>query len=342
MRIAVDAMGGDFAPANIVTGALRADGHIPGLEKIYLVGREPELRKTIRESGWTLSPRVEILHAEDVVGMDEPPAVAIRRKKDSSIARAVDLIKNGEADAVFSAGNTGAAVAATTLKLRTLPGVSRPGIATVMPTKKKPFVLIDAGATTDCTPAMLLQFAIMGSVYSREIIGHHEPVVGLLSIGGEETKGNEITKETYNLLKNSPLNFRGNVEGHDLFEGDVDVAVCDGFVGNVVLKTSESAAHALTSWLKDEFSRNPVRILGALLLRNAFRTLKRKADPAMYGGAPLLGVNGICIIGHGSSSSEAVFNGIRVATEAVTHQVNGKIMNQIAAWNAEAGKGAAP
>jgi phosphate acyltransferase len=328
MRIAVDAMGGDYAPREIVAGTLEAARTIPGITRLYLVGDETAIRREL-PSGRSFPEVVEVRHASEVVGMEESPAVAIRRKKDSSISRAVELVKNGEADAVFSAGSTGAAVAASTLKLRTLEGVDRAAIACVMPTPGTPFVLLDAGATTDCTPKILAQFAVMGSVYSQEIVGAENPRIGLLSVGTEDSKGNETTKETFKLLEKSGLNFVGNVEAHDLFEGKVDVVVCDGFVGNVVLKTSESVAHTIGRWLKEEFTRNPLRMLGALLLKPALDLIRKRSDPAMYGGAPLLGVNGICIIGHGVSNARAVCNGIRVAAEAVAHKLNLLIVDGI-------------
>ena len=262
--------------------------------------------------------------------MGEAPAQAVRRKKDSSIGRAVEMVKDGEADAVMSAGNTGAAVAACTLKLRTLAGVDRPAIATVMPTQKHPVVLVDAGANLDCTPTQLVQFALMGSVYSRRILGRARPVVGLLSIGGEESKGNDVTKKTFASLQKAPLNFRGNVEGRDIFEGDTDVVVCDGFVGNIVLKTSESTATAVVSWLKHELMANWVRKGACLLLRGAFKSLKQRLDPESYGGAPLLGANGVCIIAHGRSSRHAVYHAVRVAAESVQCHVNDDIVNGIA------------
>jgi glycerol-3-phosphate acyltransferase PlsX len=328
MRIAVDAMGGDFAPREVVAGAVAAARALNHITKLYLVGDEVAVRAELARHGAAPSS-IEIRHASETVGMDESPAVAVRKKKDSSISRSIDLIKAGEADGMFSAGNTGAAVAASQLKLRTLEGVQRPAIATVFPSPTRPFVLLDAGATTDCTPEMLTQFAVMGTVYSREILKCANPRVGLMSIGEEEAKGNEITKETFQLLENSGLNFAGNIEGHDLFEGEIDVVVCDGFVGNVVLKTSESVAHAIGQWLKQEFKANPLRIFGALCLTGAIKSLKAKLDPAAYGGAPLLGVNGVCIIGHGASSARAVSNGIRVVAEAVQQDINHLIMRGI-------------
>ena len=333
MRIAVDAMGGDHAPGEIVAGAVSAAQELPGLERIFLVGDKTAIEAELAKHS-SVPDRIDIHHASEVVGMDEPPALAVRKKKDSSIGRAVDLVKKGEADAVVSAGNTGAAVVASTLKLRTLEGIERPAIAAILPTQDKPFVLIDAGANIDCNATLLTQFAVMGSLYSRVILGQPNPSVGLLSIGGEDLKGNEITKEAFRLLTNTPLNFAGNVEGRDLFEGTTDVAVCDGFVGNVVLKTSESVATAVGHWMKQEFTSNPIRLLGSSLLRGAFKSMKRRMDPESYGGAPLLGVNGVCIITHGASSSRAIFHAIRVASESVHNHLNEMIVAELAKVNA--------
>ena len=326
MRIAVDAMGGDFAPQAIVEGALLAVRECEDIDCLYLVGDETAIRAEIARCGGDPG-RVEIRHAAEVIGMGESPATAVRRKKDSSINRAMDLVKSREADAVFAAGSTGAAVAAATLKLRTLAGVRRPGIAVAMPTPAdKPIVVIDGGATTDCTPEILMQFAIMGSAYSRHVIGQADPKVGLMSVGTEEAKGNALSKETFDLLEKAPVRFIGNVEGHDLFEGEVDVVVCDGFTGNVILKTSESVAHAIGKWLKREMTKNPLRILGSLLLSGGLRSLKKKTSQKTYGGAPLLGVNGICIIGHGSSDAIAAKNGILQAARAVRLRLNESIL----------------
>jgi glycerol-3-phosphate acyltransferase PlsX len=327
MRIAVDAMGGDFAPKEIVAGAVKAARELKDLTTLVLVGQEEVIRQELKAYG-PLPSKLVIRHASEIIGMEETPASAIRKKKDNSISRMMDMINAGEVDAAVSAGNTGAMVVAATLKLRTLSGIQRPAIATVMPTMGRPIVLIDAGANTDCSPELLAEFAVMGSVYAREILGQARPVVGLMSIGGEDSKGNETTKEAFRLLSAAPVNFRGNVEGHDLFLGDTDVVVCDGFVGNVVLKTSESVAHAIGSWLKKEFKANPIRILGALLLRGALKTIKRRMDPEMFGGAPLLGVNGVCIITHGSSSRTAIYHAVRVACESVGHHVNDHIVEE--------------
>ena len=325
VRIAVDAMGGDFAPREIVRGTVEAATKISSLEKVYLVGDEGR----IRAEAPSIPPNIEIVHATEVVSMEEPPVSAVRRKKDSSIGRAVDLVRAGDADAVFSAGNTGAAVAATTLKLRMLEGVDRPAIAAVFPTPDKPFVLMDAGATPDCTAKMLVQFALMGSIYSSEILNIDNPRVGLMNIGEEDAKGNETTKEAFGLLEKTVLNFVGNVESRDPWAGRVDVVVCDGFVGNVVLKTSESVAKALAKWVKDEINRSLVYKFGAFIMRGAFERIRAKTDPAVHGGAPLLGVNGICAIGHGSSNACAVYNGIRVAGESVGHELNPKIVAEL-------------
>ncbi len=336
MRIAVDAMGGDFAPPAIVEGALLAVKECADIDCLYLVGDERAIRAEIDRCGGHLG-RVEIRHASEVVGMGESPANAVRRKKDSSINRAMDLVKNGEADAVFAAGSTGAAVAAATLKLRTLEGIRRPGIAVAMPTPAdKPVVVIDGGATTDCTPEILMQFAIMGAAYSRQVIGQAAPKVGLMSVGTEEAKGNALSKETFELLEKAPVRFIGNVEGHDLFEGGVDVVVCDGFTGNVILKTSESVAHAIGKWLKRELTKNPLRIFGALLLSGGLRALKKKTSQKTYGGAPLLGVNGICIIGHGSSDAIAAKNGILQAARAVKLHLNESILEGVRKCAAQA------
>jgi len=328
MRIALDAMGGDFAPREVVAGAISAAAGLPAVSKIFLVGDSDKIQQELDKYD-SVPGKIEIRQASEVVEMCELPAQAVRRKKDSSIGRAVDLVKSQEADAVVSAGNTGAAVVAASLKLRTLEGVSRPAIAAVMPTQKKPFVLLDAGANTDCDPELLMQFAVMGSVYSEMILGKPNPVVGLLSIGGEETKGNDTTKETFSRLSRSKLNFCGNIEGHDLFEGSVDVAVCDGFVGNIVLKTSESVAVAIGHWMKEEFTKSKIRLVGALLLKGALRAMKKKMDPEMYGGAPLLGVNGTCIITHGASTSKAIYHAVRVAAESVHHRLNQNIVDAV-------------
>jgi len=329
MRIAVDAMGGDFAPSEIIPGCVKAVRTYPSVEKIILVGIEDQIKAQLKACDAVSEDRIEIFHASEIIGMGEAPAMALRRKKDSSITRAIELVKNGEADAVFSAGSTGAMVAGSALKLRTLQGVSRPTIATVLPTQKHPVVLLDAGANPQCTQEMLSQFAVMGDVYAREILGSSNPRVGLLSIGGEEAKGNDLTKQTFKVLQASHLNFVGNVESEDMFAGDVDVVVCDGFTGNIVLKTSEAVAKAMKAWLKDEFTSSFSRKIGALLLKPAFNAISERTSSEAQGGAPLLGVNGIVYIGHGSSSRVAVCNAIRVVRDSIQHDINHHIIDDL-------------
>jgi phosphate acyltransferase len=330
MKIALDAMGHDDGPASLIDGAALALREFPDITRLHLVGDTSRIEAELRRLGCN-DGRIAITHSTQVVEMNDSAVDAVRRKKDSSIARAVDLVKKGEADGVVSAGHTGAAVAASTIKLRTLPGIERPGIAATMPTETNLFVLIDAGANTDPTPIQMLQNAVMGTVYSRHVLGYQNPRVGLMSIGTEDEKGNDFTRESFELLKSSGLNFHGNVEGHDLFENPVEVVVADGFTGNIVLKTSEAIAHAIFRWLKHELYRSPVYKLGALLARPAFRTIARKTSADEYGGMPLLGVNGVCIIAHGGSSPVAVKNAIRMARESINHHVNPHIVEAIQA-----------
>lgn len=328
MRIALDAMGGDFAPSVTIEGAAMALRAYPRIEKIFLVGDADKVRAELERIQFSDS-RIEIVHASQVVQMDDLAVQALRRKKDSSVSQAVNLVKEGRAQAVVTAGHTGAAVAETTVKLRTLEGIERPGIAAVMPTETNLFVLIDAGANVNSKPVHLVQYAIMGSVYSKLILGYANPRVGLMSIGEEDVKGNDLTKETFKLLEKSGVNFIGNIEGHDLFENPVEVVVCDGFVGNVVLKTSESIAVAMGHWLKGELKKSPIRLLGAVLANGAFNAIRKKTDYAEYGGALLLGIDGICIIGHGASSAIAIKNAIRVAMESIAQEINSTILQEL-------------
>jgi len=312
MKIALDAMGGDDAPAVTVRGALEAVDAL-GIH-VILVGDEARIRA---ELGNRIDDRISVRHASEVVGMEESPSVALRRKKDSSIRVAVNLVKGGEADAVVSAGNTGAAMATSLLFLGPSEGVDRPGIATVMPSAREPFVLIDAGATVDCKPIHLLQFGVMGDIYASMVLGRSKPKVGLLSIGEEASKGNELTKESFKLLSDSHLNFIGNVEGKDIFAGTVDVVVCDGFIGNVALKIGEGLVEAAVHMLRRELSHSVLGKLGYVLLKAGLPEFRKKLDYSEYGGAPLLGINGVCIISHGRSSSKAIRNAIAVAADAV-------------------------
>ena len=327
MRIALDAMGGDYAPKNIIEGAVLALKEYSYVEKLYLVGDAAAVENELKRLDFS-DPRIEIFHASQVISMKESAAKAVRQKKDASICRAVDLVKGGSADAVVSAGHTGAAVAASVLKLRTLKGIERPAIACLLPTESKVFVLIDAGANPDSTAQNLVQFAMMGSVFAHTL-GYTNPSVALMSIGEEDSKGNDVTKEAFKLLKGSGLNFRGNIEGHDLFENPAEVVVCDGFTGNVVLKTSEAIAHFIFSWLKRELFKNSIRKLGAKLAEGAFRSIRKKTNYEEYGGMPLLGVNGVCIIAHGASSPLAIKNAVRAATESIKHEINPQILREV-------------
>jgi len=321
-------MGGDKAPHCVVAGAKEALADLPFIERLYLTGDEATVKAEMDRQRFS-HPKIEIVHAPETVGMGEEAVKSVRRKKRSSISIAVDLVKRGDCEAIVSAGNTGAAVASTSIKLRTLPGVERAGIATTMPNEHGPCNIIDAGANVDAKPQHLLQYAIMGTVYAEHVQGKKNPVVGLMSVGEEEGKGNSFTKEVFEILKNSPLNFKGNVEGHDLFESPIDVVVCDGFIGNVVLKSCEATAKVMFKWLKHELNVSPFRQMGALMAKGAFIATLEKGNSENYGGSPLLGVNGICIIAHGSSSPLAIKNAIRVAAESVRHEVNPHIEEKI-------------
>ncbi len=340
-RIALDAMGGDNAPGEIVRGGVEA---AVGLEdvKVLLVGVkeqiDAELAKYPKEvAAATKKGTLEVIHAPDVAEMDESPVTAVRKKKDCSINVAMRLVKEGRADAFVSAGNSGAVATSAILNLGRIKGVQRPAIATILPTRipRRPLLLLDAGANMDCHADWLVQFAIMGSVYSQGVLKRTKPLVGLLSIGTEDCKGNEMTKETFRLLKEvKDIDFRGNVEGHDVFQGQTDVVVCDGFVGNVVLKTSESLAHAVSYFLKRECFRGIFRVLGALLLKGAFKSLKTQLDPDIYGGAPLLGVPGAVIITHGSSTHKAIYYAVKAGVNAARNDVSGLISSRIEEYEA--------
>jgi glycerol-3-phosphate acyltransferase PlsX len=328
MRIAVDVMGGDHGCGVVIEGVKRALANDPKIAAIHLVGRQEDIQSALTAASVT-DPRVQVVHASEVMAMDDKPTVALRKKKDSSMARTIELVAEGKADAAISLGNTGGILALATLKLRPLPGVERAGIATVIPAPDNEFVLLDSGANIDCKPVHLAQYAVMGHIYSREILGCQKPRVGLLSIGTEDNKGNELTQEAFKLCKQLDINFIGNVEGYDLFKNRVDVVICDGFVGNVVLKTCESLAVGMISMLKEELSRNPKRQLGAYLAQNALRAIKRRMDPEAYGGAPLLGLNGTVMKAHGSARERAIMNAIRITTETIQHQTNQIITDEI-------------
>lgn len=325
MHIALDAMGGDHGSKELIAGALLA---IQGADvKVSLVGDENTLQTHLE----TLAPdpqtanQINIVHASQVVEMDEHPVDAIRKKKDASVLVAFDLVRRGEADAAVSAGNSGATMAAGIRKLGRLQGIARPGIASIFPTRKKPVVLMDIGANVDCKALHLFQFAVMASAFSC-LHGLEDPRVGLLTIGEETGKGNSLIKETYPLLENSNLNFIGNVEGRDVFQGDVDVIVCDGFVGNICLKVSEGLADAAMMMLRAEIMKSLPAKLGYLLARKAFKAFKKRVDYAEYGGAPLLGLDGVGIVCHGKSSSQAIKNAIIEAEKLATGNINKAIL----------------
>ena len=320
MKIAVDAMGGDNAPHAVVAGAVQAAKEF-GVG-IILVGIEQVIREELNKHHHAKALPLEIRNATEVVDMLDSPATVFRRKKDSSIRVANELVKSGEAVAVISAGHTGAAMATSLFVLGKLEGIERPAIATIMPTMKGACIILDVGANVDCKPNHLLQFAIMGEVYSKYLLKNLNPRVGLLSIGEEATKGNELTKEAFKLLTETSLNFIGNVEGRDVMSGKADVVVCDGFIGNVVLKISEAVAETIGLMIRENIGDNLVRKLGYFMMRPAFRSLKSRIDYAEYGGAPLIGINGISIISHGRSSDRAIKNAIRVAAELAKSEVN--------------------
>ena len=327
MRICVDVMGGDHGCGILIAGARMALEASPQIQQLVLVGQESEIQAALKQQGWS-DDRLRIVHASEVLTMDDKPIEGLRKKKDCSLLRAIEQVREGEADAVISPGNTGALVAGS-MKLRRLEGVERPALAARMPSRSSDFILIDAGANPSCEPLHLAQFAIMGSIYAREILGNKNPRVGILSNGSEESKGTELTREAARLCGQLGLNFLGYVEGFDLFNDGVDVVVTDGFTGNVVLKTSESLGYAMMHLLKSELTATPVRKLGALISQGAFRNIKRRLDPEVYGGAVLLGLRGNVIKAHGSAREKAVMNAIRVAGEAVQHQINQMIVSEI-------------
>jgi phosphate acyltransferase len=325
-KVALDAMGGDFAPANPVAGAILAARELGS--QVVLVGRQDEIEKELGRHG-ARDSSISIVHASEAVAMDEAPAMALRRKKDSSLRVAANLVHEGKADALISAGNSGAVMATAVFVLGTVEGVDRPALAAVVPNRKGLSVWLDVGANVDSKPQHIHQWAVMAHIYARNILGIENPRVGLLSIGEEAGKGNDLVRETFKRLKESGLNFVGNVEGHDIFNGNADVIVCDGFTGNVCLKVVESATETLFHFLKQEFSRSWRTRLGYLLSRPAFKAFKKRVDYAEFGGVPLLGVRGATIISHGRSSPRAIRNAIRVAGEVVNHRVNQQIQDEI-------------
>jgi glycerol-3-phosphate acyltransferase PlsX len=324
-RIAVDAMGGDHAPKEIVAGALLAAQEFE--VEILLVGDEARVRPLLRGSG---SERLRVIHAPEAVAMDLSPSVAVRNCDRTSLGVAVNLVKQGEADAVVSAGNSGAFLAIALIKLRTIEGISRPAIATVWPALNGPTVLLDSGANVDCKPEWLEQFAIMGSAYAKAVLNVPQPRVGILSVGEERTKGNQLVLEAARLLEAGPVRFIGNVEGSDLFHNVADVIVTDGFVGNVVLKTGEGMIADLAHVMRDALlAGNLLTKLGTAMLAPALKRLRKRFDYETYGGAPLLGLRGNCIVTHGRASRNALKHAIGAAAQEVNHDVIGKISELI-------------
>ena len=313
VRVALDTMGGDNAPGAVIAGGLLALAADPELQ-LQLVGREHDIGRAL---GDAVPDRVSIINATEVVEMDEHPAAAVRTKRDSSINVGARLVADGKADAFVSAGNSGGVLAAATLVIKRLPGVDRPAIGTPIPTRSGSTILLDSGANTEAKPEYLYQWALLGDAYARRILKVDKPRVGLLSNGEEEGKGNELTVAAYQLFKTGPFNFVGNIEGKVLFDGVVDVVITDGFTGNIVLKTIEGAAGFILSGLRDAAMASIPGKVGGLLLRPNLQPLREKADWRKHGGAPLLGVNGVCIIAHGRSDAEAIKNAVFRAAEAV-------------------------
>ncbi len=331
ITIAVDAMGGDHAPKPEVEGALRAASAL-GV-KVLLVGREDVIKHELRQHpGWANLP-VEVVHASEVITMEDS-AKAVRTKRDSSMRVASRLVREGAAQGFVSAGNTGAVMATAKMTQGVVPGVDRPALAGLFPTLAgSPVVVVDVGANVDSTPRMLAQFAVMGGIYSRVIVHVHNPRVGLLSIGEEDHKGNDLTRNAHPLLRSLPLNFIGNVEGRDLYSGKADVIVCDGFIGNVALKVSEGLVEIIKQMLQESLAATVTRKIGYVLSRSAYADFRKRVDYSEYGGVPLLGVKGVCIICHGRSNANAIKNAIRVAAEFSRGQVNHRIEDELRKWH---------
>ena len=321
-------MGGDRAPGVIIEGAMEALGEIGHELDLVLVGRETAIVSEMKERGITSRP-FEIVEAKDVVAMDEQPAVTLRRKKDSSIAVALRLHRDRGVDGFISAGNTGAVVANALVTLGRIPGVKRAAIATYVPTKSGGCILLDVGANIDCKPDHLLQYAVMGSCYAQLILGRSRPRVGLLNVGEESSKGTEVVRQAYRLMEESDLNFVGNCEGRDMFAGSVDVVVCDGFVGNIVLKFAESVVDMVYAVMRESVTSSLRGKVGALLLRQGFRALRSQFDYAEYGAAPLLGVDGFCTIAHGGSSVRAIKNAVIATQRYIRYDVRSAIRERL-------------
>ena len=331
MRIAVDVMGGDHGPAEAVAGACKALEENSAITQVLLVGQLATIKSALRPHAET--DRLRIVPAADVLTMEDKPVEALRQKKDTSIARAVALLKEGEADALVSPGNTGGIVAAATLGLRTIEGIDRPALAAVIPAPANEFLLLDAGANVECKPAHLAQFAVLGNTYATEVQGKTQPRVGLLNVGSEDVKGTEMIREAHQLCRGLNLNFVGNLEGRDLFSNHADVVVTDGFVGNIVLKTTEGLAAGLFGWLREAMEENPKRQLGAFLTKNAFRSIQERHDPDTLGGAPLLGLRRPVMIVHGNARAAAIAKALAQAATAVSQKLTQRIAAATEALN---------
>ncbi|MEE2636743.1 MAG: phosphate acyltransferase PlsX [Acidobacteriota bacterium] len=327
LRIAVDATGGDYAPRNIIDGALVAARHL-GVGIIF-VGVRESIHEELRRHGDAGTLDVSVVDAPDAIDMRESPASALRRKPRAAVRLAADLVAKGEAVALFSAGNTGATMLSAHRAFGRLPGVDRPALATTIPTVGRGAVLLDSGANVECRAQHLLQFAAMGTAYARVVLGVPRPRVGLLSIGEEETKGNELTRETHSLLRDGTLAFVGNIEARDLYRGQAEVIVCDGFTGNIALKVSEGLVEVVEEFLRDELNRTFGTRVGYLLSRRAFRRFRKRFDYSEVGGAPLLGVSGLCIVGHGRSSIKAVRNALAMAYRFATRNMLSSIEREL-------------
>jgi phosphate acyltransferase len=332
VTIAVDAMGGDNAPKAEIEGALRAVRSMS--VQVILVGHEEVLKRELAQQDGAHDLPIQIVHASEAVTMQDAAARSVRNKRDSSLRVASRLVRDGVAQGLVSAGNTGAVMATAKMVQGVVPGVDRPGLAFAFPTVRgTPLLLMDVGANVDCTPQILAQFAVMGEIYSRQILGTAEPRVGLLSIGEEEHKGNELTRQATPLLKSLPINFIGNVEGRDLYTGNADVIVCDGFTGNVALKVSEGIIDVFKEMLQESLQATLSSKIGYVLSRAAYRDFKKRLDYSEYGGAPLLGVRGVCIICHGRSNANAIKNAIRVGVEFAEARINQRIETELKRWS---------
>jgi len=339
MKLSLDAMGGDNAPQINIDGAKLALSQLGSLDKLCLVGNEDLLKPACDAVGIGSDKRLEIVHAPEVVAMEESGLMAVRQKKNSSMSIAVDLVKNGDCDAVISAGNTGAAVAASTIKLRLLPGVERAGIVSPMPSVHGYVLVSDTGANPDAKPSHLVGYAAMSAMMSRYIYKRENPNVAVMSNGTEDCKGSEFSKETHRLLRSLddqgllPFNFTGNCEGHDLFESDLDVALTDGFTGNILLKCVEATARAFSHWIKEGIKKSPAAMLGAIGMRGVFKSIGNRMSADAIGGCPLMGVRGVSIIAHGSANATAILNACRMAEGMCRHNVNDRIIDAMARIN---------